>query len=178
MIGRSRDHGIRPRSRVGTLCLIVLGSVLLFAPLLSAQSSSPTLPERPREFVDTTPVTATGKTIHVPARGSLQAALNNAQPGDVVALEPGVTYIGPVTLPRKNGDAWITVQTSNPGALPARGTRVSPSDGAAMPKIVTTTTEPALRTAAGAHHYRFRGIEFATSATTSYVIVNLDGSAT
>ena len=44
--------------------------------------------------------------------------------------------------------------------------------------VVHSATEPALRTAAGAHHYRFRGIEFATSATTSYVIVNLDGSAT
>jgi hypothetical protein len=179
-------QGGRPRRgvpvmqiRFSALWIVVLGSMLLFAPVLMAQSNSVKLPEGPRALVDTTPVTPSGKTIHVAARGNLQAAFNNAQPGDVITLEPGTTFTGPFTLPAKNGEGWITVQTSKPETLPSRGTRVSPADAAAMPKIITTTTDPALRTAAGAHHYRFRGIEFAVvTAATTYVIVSLDGAAT
>ena len=37
---------------------------------------------------------APAATIVVPAGGDLQAALNQAQPGDVITLEPNATYIG------------------------------------------------------------------------------------
>ena len=42
----------------------------------------------------TTVTHARAATLAVPAGGSLQSALNAAQPGDVITLEPGVTYVG------------------------------------------------------------------------------------
>jgi hypothetical protein len=41
----------------------------------------------------TTATHARAATLAVPAGGSLQAARNAAQPGDVITLEPGVTYV-------------------------------------------------------------------------------------
>src|SRR5437867_4026741 len=52
-------------------------------------------PERPRATVDTAEKRPTAHTVPVPAGGDLQAALINARPGDVIALEPGATYRGP-----------------------------------------------------------------------------------
>ena len=44
-------------------------------------------------------------TIDVPAGGDLQGALNAAQPGDVIALAPGATYVGNFVLPKKGATA-------------------------------------------------------------------------
>jgi len=156
------------RGQLLTACILVV------VPATSVRA----LPELPRVVVDTTPVIAAGRTIVVSAGGDFQAALDSAALGDVIVLQAGATFTGPFTLPVKNGNGWITVQTSAVGALPAQGTRVSPSDAAAMPKLMSTSTDPVVRTAAGAHHYRFRGIEITTTATTTYVLANLDGSAT
>jgi hypothetical protein len=176
--------------RFADLLLVTVGALAVLAPVHVAQTregaaggggtrTPVALPQPPQQFVDTNPVASTGKTVRVPARGDFQAALNAAQPGDRIMLEAGATYTGPFTLPAKNGDGWITVQTNKVDGLPPVGTRVTPAHAAAMPKIVTTTVEPAMRTARGAHHYRFRGIEFAVTGTTvSYGIVNFDGSAT
>jgi len=55
-------------------------------------------------------------TIAVPSGGDLQAALNAAQPGDVITLEPDATYTGNFILPNKalpdNGDTpeYITIR--------------------------------------------------------------------
>ena len=171
--------------RFADLIVVALGTLALLAPLACAQGRggagvrAPVAPPPlPREFVDTTPVAPTGKTIHVPARGDFQAALNTARPGDVITLEAGATYTGSFVLPAKTGNGWITVQTDKLDGLPPAGTRVTPAHAVAMPKIVTATVEPALLTAAGAHHYRFRGVEIGVVGTTvNYVIVKLDGSA-
>ena len=56
------------------------------------QPSTGRFPERPRRSVDITEVASTGRTISVHAGGSLQAAIDEARPGDVIALEPGATY--------------------------------------------------------------------------------------
>ena len=65
-------------------------------------------------------------------------AVDRAAPGDVLALAPGATYIGPITLPKKAGDAWIVIKTAAPEAeFPAAGRRVSPADARLMPRIVT-----------------------------------------
>ena len=78
-------------------------------------------PELPRVFLDTTVVPPTGTTITVSAGGDLQAALNAAQPGDVITLQAGATFTGPFTLPNKAGTGWITVRTSAPdSSLPRR----------------------------------------------------------
>ncbi|HVG38142.1 MAG TPA: hypothetical protein VM870_02575, partial [Pyrinomonadaceae bacterium] len=109
--------------------------------------------------------------IAVKAGADLQKAINDAKPGDTLVLEAGATYPGPIKLPRKDGTGWITVQSSAlESGLPPAGTRVSPANAAAMPKITTAgQNEPALRTVAGAHHFRFVGIEFAPASAEAKV---------
>ena len=60
--------------------------------------------------------------------------------------------------------------------------RVGPNQTTLMPKIVTNANGPAFNAAAGAHHYRFVGIEMTTSvsstAETNYGLFTMDtGSA-
>ena len=56
-------------------------------------------------------------TINVPAGGDLQAALNAAQPGDVITLQPGATYVGNFVLPNKGAlSAFITIRSRRPTA--------------------------------------------------------------
>jgi len=142
------------------------------APTFPAQS-----PERPRVLLDTTYRAPTGRLISVPTGGDLQAALNLAQPGDTITLQAGATYTGNFTLPVKSGTAWIYVQSSALSSLPA-GTRVGPARASLMPKIVSPNTMPAISTAAGAHNFRFAGIEITTTWAstngTNYVLVYLE----
>ena len=103
-------------------------------------------------------------THNVPAGGDLQAALNAAQPGDVVLLASGATYTGNFTLPVKNGDAFIVVRTGgSPRTLPAPGIRVSPAHSPALAKIQSPNTSAALATVAGTHHWRIELVEFAAN---------------
>ena len=140
--------------RIALAFLIVLAGAYVVAVLADDGGA-----ELPRATVDTTPVPASGRTVAVPAGGSLQAALEQAQPGDVITLEAGAIYVGPITLPNKPGEQWITVRTSTPdGSFPAPGRRVDPSHARLMPKLVGVSG-PALSSAPGAHHYRFIGIE-------------------
>src|SRR5919206_308862 len=115
---------------------------------------------------------ASAATVNVPAGASLQAAIDAAQPGDTIVLQAGATYVGPITLPVKSGDAYITVQSSALASLPA-GQRVTPTAAALMPKIVSPGAgDPALKTAPGAHHFQFLGIEFAKQ-TPSVLVYDL-----
>src|SRR5207249_2684876 len=126
-------------SRVHRLLVLLLGGLaiglsLLPTPLVAR--SEALSPELPRAFLDTTLVAPSGQIIAVPAGGDVQAALNAAQPGDVITLQAGATFTGPFTLPNKTGTGWIIVRTSAPdSSLPAPGTRVTPSYAAVMPKI-------------------------------------------
>jgi hypothetical protein len=132
----------------------------------------------PAAYVDTTLKPPTGRTIALPAGGDLQAALNAAQPGDVISLEAGATFTGNFTLPRKAGEGWITVRSAAPDSnLPAPGTRVTPEQAGVMPKVVTPNVTPVISTAPGTHHYRFIGIEFTVAPTVKliYSIVAFDG---
>ena len=119
------------------------------------------LPERPRHRVDTAPVSPTGRTIRVPAGGDLQAAINDAKPGDAIALEPGATYRGPFRLPRKDGDGWIVIAPRTERGLPPPNQRVSPSHARVMPKIVASSGDAVIEADSGAHHYRLVGLEIA-----------------
>jgi hypothetical protein len=111
-------------------------------------------------------VAPTGNTIAVPAGGDFQAALNLAQPGDVISLQAGATFVGPFTLPSKSGTGWIIVRTSAPdSSLPPLGTRIGPSYRSVMPKLVVSSGA-VITTAAGAHHFRFIGIEITPAANT------------
>jgi len=119
-------------------------------------SSDPALPR----LLNTQYSTPTGSTINVPEGGDLQAALNDAQPGDQIVLAAGATYTGSFTLPVKSGAGWIIIRTSTADAdLPTEGQRMKPSYAALLPKIVTPNAEPAIRTRPRAHNYRFMGVE-------------------
>jgi len=105
------------------------------------------------------------------AGGNLQNAINNAQPGDVISLEAGATFRGPIELPNKSGSAPITIQSSRIDELPQG--RVNPSHSGLMPKIVATHADQAIRTKPGANNYKLDGIEFLpdTAATEIYDLV-------
>jgi hypothetical protein len=141
-----------------------------------SRSSSGSDPELPRTFIDTQYRQPSGGTIQVNAGGNLQNALNDAQPGDQIVLQAGASFEGSFTLPAKSGSEWIVIRSSASDAqLPPAGTRIDPSYAGVLPKIVATGDAPALRTAAGAHHYRIIGVEFTvrSSVTLNYGIVNL-----
>ncbi len=118
----------------------------------------------PQAVVDTTFVPPSGETISVAAGEDLQAAIDAAQPGDVVEIEAGATFTGSVTLPNKPGSDWITIRTSTPDADLPEGQRVGPADAPKLAKIVMPAdTGPAIAFANGAHHYRLIGIEVTPS---------------
>jgi len=130
------------------------------------------LPQPPAVLLDTTYSPPTGNTLTVNAGDDLQAALNAAQPNDTIVLAAGATFTGNFALPDKtSGSGWIYLQTSAYSSLPPPGSRVGPANAAAMAKIVSPNTDPAIFTPAltPSHHYRFVGIEITTThATTEF----------
>ena len=142
---------------------------------------APIRPELPRAFVDTTYVPPTGATIAVPAGADFQAALNRAQPGDVIALQAGATYTGNFTLPAKAGSGWIIIRTSAPdSSLPSPGTRIDATYANVLSKIVSPNSGPALATAPGANHYRLVGLEVsvASGVASNFTLVRLGNGET
>jgi len=121
-------------------------------------------PELPRVAVELPPAQPTGEIRVVTNGDDVQRAIDDAKPGDVIALQPGMIVHGAVTLPAKSGNAWITIKTNAPdGVFPARGTRIDPSNAQLMP-VIESDDEMAIRTEPGAHHYRFIGIEIRPKA--------------
>ena len=118
-------------------------------------------------------------TIYVAAGSNLQQALNAAQPGDTILLQEGAEFAGNFVLPVKSGDSWITLRSSAPDTvLPAAGVRIRPADAPVLARLRSPTTGmPALRTAAGAHHWQIRYLEFAANPWGQGDIIQLgDGS--
>lgn len=128
--------------------------------------------------------TAEGQ-IRVKAGADLQAALNAARPGDTLLLEAGAVFVGSFVLPSQPASAtsWITIRTAAPdSALPDARTRVTPEHAASLAVIASPgRNEPALGTAAGAHHYRFVGVEFrpvnAQAQVSNLIFLGLENSA-
>ena len=152
--------------------------LLFFALLIPATGQAQTTnePELPRTYLDTTYSPPTGNTLTVPAGGDLQTALNTANPGDMIVLQAGATYVGNFVLPNKPGSGWIVIRTSAADvSLPAAGTRVSPAFSIMMPKIISPNANAAMATDAGAHQYRFLGVEFgvAPNVTLNFGIITL-----
>src|SRR5262245_64589096 len=69
-------------------------------------------PEPPRVFLDSTYAAPAGKTINVMAGGSVQAAIDQARPGDVIKLQAGETFTGNLRLTNKKGSDWIVIRSS------------------------------------------------------------------
>lgn len=158
--------------------LLPIAMIWLVAMVCLAADDAPKPPEPPRAFLTTSiaSTAATGKTIQVEAGGDLQAALDNAQPGDEIVLSAGATFTGNFVLPAKEGSGkWITIRTSNMAGLPKEGTRVSPKDAAAMPRIVDPNGAGAISTALGAGYYRLIGLDVTVAPTVKRVwaLVNL-----
>ncbi len=129
-----------------------------------------TAPQAPQAYVDTsmaaTPVT--GKSITVNAGDDLQAAINQAAPGDEIVLQAGATFTGNYTLPNKgSGAGWVTIRSSQLAALPPSGTRVGPAMANLMPKIAAAGTATAFYLAPGANHYRMIGLEITVAPGTA-----------
>ena len=117
--------------------------------------------------------------IQVKAGGDLQAAIRSANYGDVIVLEAGGTYRGPIILPFKestsDSEQYITITTSNLNGIPAENQRVNPqTHAAAMPKIVGPDSSVAIATDERAHHYKFVGIEFAPAEDSNYLYNLID----
>jgi hypothetical protein len=160
------------------LSLVITSHLVAVGPTLAQSPGQTVLPTPPQVFLDTSYVPPTGRTIAISARGDLQKALNAAQYGDVLMLEPGAVFSGNFTLPKKAGSGWIVVRSGTPDEkLPPAGTRVTPAFAPLMPKIVSPNSSPAVNTEPGAHHYRFIGVEFAAapSVKTIYAIVAFGG---
>lgn len=129
------------------------------------------------------PVTSYAATYSVHQGGDLQGTLNNAQLGDTIILDAGVSYPGTITLPaNKTGIGYITIESSaliNGAAFPDAVHRVSQSDSSNMPKILSPGFgTPALQTAAGASYYKLIGIEFRTTSASdfAYDLIELGSS--
>ena len=105
---------------------------------------------------------ASAATIAVPAGGDFQAALDAAQPGDVITLEPNATFVGNFVLPNKGkASDYITIRSAAPdSAFPDSGVRMTPAYAALLPKIKSPNALQALLTAVGAHHYKLMFLEF------------------
>jgi hypothetical protein len=123
--------------------------------------------------------TAWAETRLVRSGDNLQSALNLAQPGDVIMLEAGATFRGNFTLPVKGGATAITIRSSAPDeALPGSGMRITPAFSALLPKIQSPNTAPALKTAAGSHHWRLQFLEFGANQYGFGEIIQIgDGSS-
>ena len=108
-------------------------------------------PERPRSRVELPPESTRGRVVHVKSGENLQAALDAAEPGDHITLDPGATYTGPFRLLRKTGDQWIVITSA--GQLPPRGRRVGPSDAArcraSLPRATSSFRRCPARTTTG-----------------------------
>jgi hypothetical protein len=141
--------------------LMVLIGLLLAGVATGAETgSTPALAELPREYVDTGLTESTGRTIHVPAGGDLQSALNSARLGDLITLAAGATYTGPFLLPKKEGTGWLVVRTETSDArLESGGSRrVNAARAPLMPRLIAPRGA-IISLALGAHNYRFIGVE-------------------
>jgi len=112
---------------------------------------------------------AIAATLSVAAGGDLQGALNSAHCGDTIVLQAGATYTTPygLLLPNKGPctgtDAdYITVTTS--AAVPAG--RIDPGAFAgSFAGLRSTSDQALLQAAAGAHHWRFIGLDFSSDGS-------------
>jgi hypothetical protein len=109
---------------------------------------------------------------------NLQTALNAASPGDVLLLEAGAEFLGNYVLPAKSGDAPIVVRSTPSPQLPAEGIRIQPEHQTLLARLRSPNAAAVLRTAAAAHHWELRYLEFGANQGGYGDIIQLgDGSS-
>jgi len=120
--------------------------------------------------------TLSAATVVVPATGDLQAAIDNAKPGDIIELQPGATYTGHFTLPAKASSTdFITIRTSGPAAAPDGG-RIGPAHADMLAKLRSPDGGTVLATSPGAHHWRVMLVEVLATGARRDLITLGDGS--
>jgi hypothetical protein len=130
-----------------------------------------------RSSTVSTPARVAAPTVRLTVDANLQAALDNASPGDVIELPAGAIFTGNFVLPLKDGTDYITLRTAPSEDLPKPGERVGPEHSGALARIQSFNGQPALRTAPGAHHWRLMLLEFGPNQAGAGDIVALgDGS--
>lgn len=139
-------------------------------------------PELPRVSMDTTfPSTAGYSTIEVREDGNLKDAIEKAScnpNGTVLRLAAGATFTGTFTLPAKNcaPGQWIIIRTDTADSnLPPPESRITPSFAPTLAKIISPNVAPAVKTASGAEHYWFMGVEIGVANDTrmSYAVIEI-----
>ncbi len=115
----------------------------------------------------------------VPAGGDLQAALNEARPGETVFLQPGATYVGNFVLRARSGSDTrpIVVRTAGPDVV-APDERITPAASPSLASLRSPNNLPALATDAGARFWRVELVEFLANRDGAGDIITLgDGSS-
>ncbi|MGQ0643327.1 MAG: hypothetical protein ACT4P6_21485 [Gemmatimonadaceae bacterium] len=187
----SADPAVVHMSRVGVVTGVGIGQATLSARVdrlvatveleIYAPVGQTTAPELPRRLLDTRYAAPSGVVRHVRAGDNLQQVIDDAERGDVIALEPGSTFTGNYVLRAKPGAGWITIRSgADDSALPPEGTRVRPSHKSAMATLQTAKNASVITTAPGATHYRLIGLEITArpDVETLYALVQFgDGSS-
>jgi hypothetical protein len=112
-------------------------------------------------FLLLTPIASRQLTaIRVSEGDDLQAAIDAARPGETLLLAPGALFVGNYLLPAiADAQSFITIRTDGPG-LPGSGVRTGPSYAGRLATIQSPNSEPAIRTAPAAHHWRLENLQF------------------
>ncbi len=146
-----------------TSLMWTFSSLLLLGAVASAQMP---VAEPPRTSLDTIwNPPAGGKTWTVHTTEEFQNALKASIPGDIIVLDAGKSYTGNFQLPPKANPShkWIYIESSSMDKM-AAGKRVSPSDAANMPKIVTPNVTAAVSANGGSSYWRLAGLEITTAS--------------
>jgi all-beta uncharacterized protein len=118
------------------------------------------------------PCVAGAGTISVPAGGNVQAAIDNANPGDTILLAAGATFVGNFVV--RSGQQGITIRSSASDAvLPGAGQRTGPIYAPHLPKLQSTSTVPALRIEPGASYITLRHLQVLASGNGSANLIEL-----
>jgi len=119
--------------------------------------------------------TAQASTLVVPSGGDLQAAINQAQPGDLILLDPGAAYVGNFILPVKSGTGFISIQPA--GQLPVG--RITPASGSGLAKLQAPNSDAVIKASPGAHHFQFIGVEVSTTSASiaGHTLIELGDSS-
>jgi hypothetical protein len=166
-------HKGKPQKQMNKLSIFT-GLAVVIVLGLAAAAAVGTFTGRFSLFGPSLEIVADGnhEIIRVPVGGSLQAAITRAKSGDVIELAAGSTYVGEIVLPNKPLTDYVTIQSSGVSRL-AEDQRVGPSQAGLMAKILARNGKAVVSTEAGAHHYRFVGIEFApNSADYTFNLIN------
>jgi hypothetical protein len=121
---------------------------------------------------------ASGRTEVIPVveGDDLQAAIDRAQPGDVIELAAGATFIGNFVLRATESSSYITIRSQIDPRLPAAGVRIDPLDAPLLAKLQSPNEWPVIQTEPGAHHWRLQLLEIRPNATPGNDLIRLGDS--